>query len=137
MQQVVISSVAAYLAMAGSVSAARIHDRPCRATAMRPPIRSTQTHDGSSPFPPPEEDDTLFTVDSGSGLDTDCTYHSGGPLVIHLPVKRYVGPVDGDGILLNATALVNAGLLSANAHLRLPAYDVDVNGAPNDSATPP
>jgi hypothetical protein len=100
---------------------------------------STQQHNGSSPFPPPAGDDTVFIVDTGSDLDTDCTYRSGGPLIIHLPLTRYVGPVTGNHTLTDASRLklVAAGFLSENAHLRLPAYDVDVNGDPSDSTTPP
>lgn len=98
---------------------------------------STLQHDGSSPFPPPAADDTLFVVDSGGDLDTFCTYRSGGPLVIHLPVTRYVGPVAADHTLLNASQLVANGYLSERAHLRLPAYDVDIFGDPTDPNTPP
>ena len=87
-------------------------------------------HVGSSPFSPPEEDDTLFVVDQGSGLDTGCTFRSGGPLSIHLLIKRVVGPVTSDGTLREAAALVAQGLVSAKIHLFIPAFDIDVNGAP-------
>jgi triacylglycerol esterase/lipase EstA (alpha/beta hydrolase family) len=80
-------------------------------------------HSGSSPFDPRKEDDTRFFVDSGSGLDTGCTFRSGGPLTIHLKVKRFVG----DDSPVN---LANKGYLSKKAHVRLPAFDVDINGAP-------
>ncbi len=100
---------------------------------------SSLQHDGSSPFPPPASDDTVFIVDTGGDLDTSCTYRSGGPLVIHLPITRYVGPVTGNHTLTDASRLklVAEGFLSENAHIRLPAYDVDVNGDPSDSTTPP
>ena len=42
----------------------------------------SHTHSGSSPFSPSDEEDTLFAVDSGSGLDTGCTFRGGGPLRI-------------------------------------------------------
>ncbi|HSY49270.1 MAG TPA: alpha/beta hydrolase [Thermoanaerobaculia bacterium] len=99
--------------------------------------RRTAAHYGSSPFSPPDADDTLFVVDTDPGLDTDCTYHSGGPLVIHLSVTRYVGPVKGDGTLANPGDLIGKHLISSKAHLRLPAYDVDVNGDPSDPTVPP
>jgi hypothetical protein len=88
------------------------------------------THIGSSPFSPRAEDDTRFVVDAGSGLDTGCTFRSGGPLLIHLMVKRFVGPVGADGTLSDPGDLVSRHLISPMAHIRLPAYDVDVNGAP-------
>ncbi|HEV7764698.1 MAG TPA: choice-of-anchor X domain-containing protein [Thermoanaerobaculia bacterium] len=91
----------------------------------------------TSEFEPEKEDDTLFVVDDGEGLDTGCTYRDGGPLVIHLPIRRYVGPVNADGTLQNPDALVNAGVLSRTAHLRMPVYDVDTAGVPNEPSTPP
>src|SRR5262245_23433537 len=33
----------------------------------------------SSPFAPPETNDTTFVTDCGGGLDTGCTFRSGGP----------------------------------------------------------
>jgi hypothetical protein len=100
---------------------------------------SSQQHEGFSPFPPPAADDTLFIVDTGSGLDTDCTYRTGGPFIIHLAVTRYVGPVSGDNTLIEQSRLklIAGGYLSKTAHLRLPAYDVDVHGDPSDPDVPP
>jgi triacylglycerol lipase len=92
--------------------------------------KATNSHSGGSPFDPRDEDDTLFVVDTGSGLDTGCTFRDGGPFMIHLKVKRYVGPVGGDGKLLDAQGLIDRGLIGPKAHIRLPAFDVDVNGAP-------
>lgn len=91
---------------------------------------NTHTHSGSSPFSPPDEDDTLFVVDSGSGLDTGCTYRSGGPLRINVRVKRVVGEVGGDGYLADPQGMISRGLISPKAKLILPVYDIDVNGAP-------
>lgn len=94
-------------------------------------VRSnTHTHVGSSPFSPPDEEDTLFVVDSGSGLDTGCTYRGGGPLRINVRVKRVVGEVGGDGYLTDAAGMVSRGLLSPRAKIILPVFDIDVNGAP-------
>jgi pimeloyl-ACP methyl ester carboxylesterase len=81
----------------------------------------------TSPFEPPKADDRTFMINSGGGLDTGCTFRSGGPLVIQIPVTRYAGPTNPDGTLQNAAALVAAGLLSRFANLTLPAYDVDFN----------
>ena len=91
---------------------------------------STLAHSGSSPFDPPKEDDTLFVIDSGSGLDTGCTYRSGGPLVIKVKVKRVVGAVGGDGYLSDPQGMIQRGLISPRAKLIMPAFDIDVNGAP-------
>jgi triacylglycerol lipase len=86
---------------------------------LQPVINS---HSGSSPYDPRKEDDTLFVVDTGSGLDTGCTFRSGGPLVITVKVKRFVGD--------DPAAAAAKGLLSKKAHLRLPAFDVDLFGGP-------
>ncbi|HYI10485.1 MAG TPA: hypothetical protein VEK57_15600 [Thermoanaerobaculia bacterium] len=100
---------------------------------------SSQGHDGFSPFPPPPVDDTLFIVDTDTDLDTGCAFRSDGPLVIRLQVTRYVGPVTADGTLVEDSRLklIAGGFLSRNAHLRLPAYDVDIHGDPADPAVPP
>jgi pimeloyl-ACP methyl ester carboxylesterase len=108
----------------------RHNGRVLQADAIHAPAIGANSHSGSSPFPPPDEDDTLFVVDTGSGLDTGCTFRSGGPFMIHLKVKRVVGPINGDGTLQNPGDLISRGLVSPTAHLRLPAFDVDVNGAP-------
>ncbi|MGH7857927.1 MAG: esterase/lipase family protein [Candidatus Binatia bacterium] len=79
----------------------------------------------SSPFAPPEESDRVFLVDEGPGLDTGCTYRSGGPLEFAIPIDRYVGETDGNGNLRNAGSLVSEGIVSASATLNLPAFDVD------------
>jgi triacylglycerol lipase len=99
----------------------------------RPGVGAART----SEFDPEKEDDTLFVVDDGQGLDSGCTYRSGGPLIIHVPIRRYVGPVNADGTLQNPDALVAAGVLSATAHLRMPVYDVDTAGDPTDPSVPP
>lgn len=91
---------------------------------------NTHTHSGSSPFSPPDEEDTLFIVDSGSGLDTGCTFRGGGPLRIKVKVKRVVGPVGGDGYLTDPSGMVSSGLISPKAKIILPVFDIDVNGAP-------
>lgn len=81
---------------------------------------------GSSPFAPPRATDHTFVIDSGPGLDTGCTFRSGGPLLIDVQIDRYIG--DRDKLLAN-------GLLPTTINLRLPAFDVDVNGG--SGGTPP
>lgn len=81
----------------------------------------------SSPFDPPEEKLGVYVVNSGSGLDTSCTFRGGGPLVIQLPVPAVVNAnqIRPDGTLENASDLVNNGVLGAQAVLRFPVYDID------------
>jgi pimeloyl-ACP methyl ester carboxylesterase len=52
-------------------------------------------------------------------LDTGCTYRSGGPLVFSIPVDRYIGDVQ---------KLKANGLIPSTATLKLPAWDIDLNG---------
>ena len=74
--------------------------------------------------------DSRFIVNEGAGLDTGCTYRSGGPLRITLPVERVVGEVNGEGYLVDPVGLFSKGIISKGyATLRLPAFDIDVNGA--------
>ena len=82
------------------------------------PLANVQqlSHFGSSPFDPPEENDQTFVVDQAGGLDTGCTFHSGGPLVFSIKVDRVVGDV---------AKLKANGMILENAMLRMPAFDVD------------
>jgi hypothetical protein len=57
-----------------------------------PGVRPNE-HAGASPDDPPAETDNRIIKDIGAGLDTACTYKVGGPLQIHIPVKRVVGDV--------------------------------------------
>jgi len=77
---------------------------------------------------PPDSSDTTFVADEGAGLDTGCTYRSGGPLRIEVPIDRYVGEVDGNGYLLNVDELIANHVISAKAAIRLPAWDIDIHG---------
>jgi len=81
----------------------------------------------SSPFPPPQEKLGVYVVDSGAGLDTGCTYRSGGPLRIRIPVPKVVADaqLNADGTLKDPGKLVANGVLSAQATLRFPVYDID------------
>lgn len=100
------------------------------ATTSARPIAITTSARRSSPIPTPTPTDTLFVVDEGAGLDTGCHYRSAGSLKFSVSVKRYVGEVGGDGTLANPQALVSNGVVSANATLTMPAFDVDFNAAP-------
>lgn len=88
------------------------------ASTLAAPQQHAPNHFGSSPFPPREATDSLFVVDESPGLDTGCTFRSGGPLVFDIEVDRVLGDDERD-------ALVSNGLLSQFASLRMPAYDVD------------
>lgn len=79
----------------------------------------------SSPFDPPEETDTNFVVDDAPGLDTGCTFRSGGPLVFDIEITRFVGDINPDGTLQDPNTLIQNGVLSKTATLILPAFDVD------------
>lgn len=83
--------------------------------------------------PPPAPNDRVFVIDTGPGLDTGCTYRSGGPLVISLPVTRYLGPTTANGTLARAADLVQNGLIGPYATLKMAAWDVDYSC----SASPP
>ena len=76
---------------------------------------------GSSPFTPPEANDSTFVIDDDVGLDTGCTFRSGGPLVFTVEVGRVIG---------DKAELLSRGLLSDTATLRMPAFDVDYDGTP-------
>lgn len=84
----------------------------------------------SSPFDPPAED--VFVADDGPGLDTGCTFNTdpNHPLVIDVLIDQAVGPVDGNGFLVDPGALIAAGVIPATVEVTLPAFDVDVNGSP-------
>jgi hypothetical protein len=80
-------------------------------------------HSGDSPFDPPEKNDATFVIDQSAGLDTGCTFRSGGPLVFTIEVGRVVG---------NVSTLKQNGLISETAELNMPAFDVDF-----DAVVPP
>lgn len=86
-------------------------------------------HFGSSPFSPPDETDTTFVVDQGTGLDTGCTFRSEGPLVFQIKIGRYVGDINADGTLKDPDTLIANGVVSNTATLRMPAYDVDFSAS--------
>jgi triacylglycerol lipase len=82
----------------------------------------------TSPFTPPEKNDSTFIVDDSPGLDTGCTYRSGGPLVFDIEITRFVGDVNQDGTLKDTSILSENGIIAKTATLTFPAFDVDYNG---------
>jgi triacylglycerol lipase len=85
----------------------------------------------SSPFPPPDEEFGVYVTNSGSGLDTGCTYRGGGPLVIKVKVPKVVNDtqLNANGTLKDAQKLIQNGVLSAQATIRFPVYDIDDKAA--------
>ncbi|WP_338761395.1 alpha/beta hydrolase [Massilia sp. METH4] len=81
----------------------------------------------TSPFEPPEEKLGVYVVNAGSGLDTGCTFRSEGPLRIRIPLPKVVNDaqLNGDGTLKDPGKLVSNGVLSAQATIRFPVYDID------------
>ena len=94
------------------------------------------SHSGDSPWDPQTASDTNFVIDKATGLDTGCVYRSSGPLRFTVQVDRYVGPTNANGTLKNAAGLVAAGVVSAKARLRMPAWDVDYSGAEDPTVNP-
>jgi pimeloyl-ACP methyl ester carboxylesterase len=79
----------------------------------------------TSPFEPPKTNDHSFVADAAPGLDTGCTFRSGGPLIYNIEITRNVGELNADGTLKDAAALVAAGLISPTVTLIQPSFDVD------------
>lgn len=75
-----------------------------------------------------------FSIDCGGGLDTGCTFRGGGPLIIQLPIRRYLGETNGDGTLAFPFTMNSNRLISINAKLRLPVFDVDYDANPPHGA---
>jgi pimeloyl-ACP methyl ester carboxylesterase len=84
----------------------------------------------SSPITPRALTDSRFINNEGQGLDTGCTYRSGGPLVITVPVDRVTSMVAIGGRLVDPAGAVRNGVVSQYATLRLPAFDIDMGGSP-------
>jgi hypothetical protein len=81
----------------------------------------------SSPFPPPPEKLGTYVASEGAGLDTGCTYRGGGPLRINIPVPVVVNAqeLNADGTLKDPQKLIANRVLSAQAKIRFPVYDID------------
>ena len=81
----------------------------------------------SSPFKPPEEKLGLYVINSGSGLDTGCSYRSQGPLVINLEVPATMNPeqLKVDGTLLDPDKLIEKKVIGSTAKISFPIFDID------------
>jgi triacylglycerol lipase len=92
----------------------------------------------TSPFAPPEEKLGTYVINSGSGLDTGCTYRGGGPLVIRVNVPKVVADsqINADGTLKNPSELVRNKVISAQASIRFPVFDIDDKAAPGGNLAP-
>jgi triacylglycerol lipase len=123
--------ILAVLALLVGVSATTAgQDNTDRQKSIPPqPFIVTEAHIGSSPFNPPTVTDANFVVDTGAGLDSGCTFRSGGPLRITLPINRVVGDVNADGTLVDPQTLISNGVVSKFATLSMPAFDVDFDAS--------
>lgn len=81
----------------------------------------------SSPFPPPTEKLGTYVVDSGSGLDTGCTFRSGGPLLIRLivPATMNSEELNADGTLKDPSKLITNKVIGNKMKISFPVYDID------------
>lgn len=81
----------------------------------------------TSPFPPPVEKLGTYVIDDAPGLDTGCTYGSGGPLVIRLKVPATVNhnEISSSGYFLDPKKLINNRVISEKTVIRMPVYDID------------
>jgi len=101
-------------------------------TSLIPAVAQT-----TSPFQPPDEKLGVYVSNSGPGLDTGCTFRSGGPLLINIDVPIVVGEtqINADGTLVDANTLVNRGIIGRKAIISFPVFDIDSSAAvrPPDS----
>lgn len=81
----------------------------------------------SSPFAPPAEKLGTYVINAGGGLDTGCTFRSGGPLVVRLrvPAPFNSNQLNADGTLKDPAKLTGKGILGPNANVRFPVFDID------------
>ncbi len=90
-------------------------------------------HQGSSPWSftvIAEPSDTFVVNDTDSSTIDRFLFRSEGPIVIDVPVRRYIAPVNGNGFLHNVEDLIARGVVGRNVSIRLPAFDVDENTFP-------
>jgi hypothetical protein len=90
-------------------------------------------HRGDSPwsFTVIAEPSSRFVVnDTDSSTIDTYLFRSQGPILIDVPIRRYVGPTDADGHLLNSADLVRRGIVGATAKITLPAFDIDAQTFP-------
>jgi triacylglycerol lipase len=90
-------------------------------------LAAAATGPRTSLWDPPEASDKNFIIDASPSLDTGCTFRGGGPFTFDIAITRFVGELNSDGTLKNAAALKAANLISPEATLIMPAFDVDSN----------
>jgi hypothetical protein len=108
--------------VAGLLSAAPVHG-----------AGSFPAHRGDSPwsFTVIAEPSSRFVVNDTDSASIDVyLFGSQGPIVIDVPIRRYVGPTDANGKLLNADDLVRRGIVGKTVKVTLPAFDVDTQTFP-------
>lgn len=101
-------------------------------------LRTFSMRSQSPGIAPPQEELGVYVVDSGPGLDTGCTFSSGGPLIISLPVPLVVSPnvLISDG-RINPSKLATIqqkGVIGSNARISMPVFDIDSNANVNNIA---
>ncbi|MCK8071409.1 hypothetical protein [Vibrio sp. 1CM23M] len=94
-------------------------------------LRNFSMRSQSSGIAPPQEELGVYVVNSGPGLDTGCTYASGGPLLISLPVPMVVSPnvLQSDGRIAPSKLgdMQQKGVIGSNARISMPVFDIDSN----------
>jgi triacylglycerol lipase len=85
----------------------------------------------TSPFIPPQEKLGTYVLNSGGGLDTGCTFRSGGPLIVRFPVPATMNhnEVDAQGLLTNPNKLIGSSIIASTARIRFPVFDIDSGAA--------
>jgi len=81
----------------------------------------------SSPFQPPEPKWGRYMINEGPGLDTGCTFRSGGPLIIQFRVFATMNPdeLNGDGTLRNPEKLIENKVVGRYVNFSMPVFDID------------
>jgi triacylglycerol esterase/lipase EstA (alpha/beta hydrolase family) len=95
---------------------------------------SFPAHRGTSPwsFTSVAEPSSRFIVNDTDSATIDVyLLRSQGPIVIDVKTRRYIGPTDAQGYLLNVAQLRARGIVGSHATITLPAYDVDETTPPN------
>ena len=95
---------------------------------------SFPAHRGASPwsFTSIAEPSSRFIVNDTDSQTIDVyLLRSEGPIVIDVTTRRYIGPTDAHGNLLNISGLLARGIVGDTATITLPAYDVDETTPPN------
>ncbi len=90
-------------------------------------------HRGNSPWSftvVADPSDTFVVNDADSSTIDLFLFRSQGPIVIDVPIRRYVAPTDANGFLANVDDLVRRGIVGATAAIHFPAFDVDQNTFP-------